>query len=173
MSTQENATNLPVVDPSAIIKSAPKKAAPARKTAEEKVTANAASKAKKAAAKPSKPAAKKEAVVKPKRVTTPALTIAQVAAVFGKSTMAVFNWRRGTSTREALQPIDETARNPLFRPSVLLKYAKTYGLEIVRDPTEVVAKWDSIVASSAGMKKAKAKRVKAKSSKAADKKSKH
>lgn len=87
-----------------------------------------------------------QAIVAPKKANTPPLTIGQAAAVFGVSTMAIFVWRRGTTTREPLPTChnEEDSRFPRFKVSDLRRYAKAYGLKFAREPQDVVDTWHHV-----------------------------
>lgn len=67
------------------------------------------------------------------------LTIEQVAALFGVSTMTVYNWRQGTPRRAALKPCTpEGDRFPRFLVADLRRYAKEHDLEFANDPSYIV-----------------------------------
>jgi len=99
------------------------------------------------------------------------LTIAQVAAAFGVSQMAIFYWRKGTTTRDPLPEIpDNDSRFPRFAVADLKKHAKKYGLELKHDPVDVVANWELYQPPK---KQAKSAPTKSKSSASAKKKPRH
>jgi hypothetical protein len=74
----------------------------------------------------------------------PTLTVAQTAAVFGVSTMTVFNWRKGTATRDPLKVCTDPEKTwfPRFRVTELQRYAKKHKLEFARQPEDVLATWE-------------------------------
>lgn len=100
------------------------------------------------------------------------LTIAQVATAFNVSQTSVFNWRKGSSTRDPLVPVDPDMRNPTFTVTALKAFAKRYGLTMHRDPLEVLSTWEGPAIKKPGpkpgskrvvaAKRATTKRVKAK-----------
>jgi hypothetical protein len=73
--------------------------------------------------------------------TQKSLALKLLPAVFGVSSMSVYLWRQGTATKDALlEP---------FTPARLRSWAKKNGREIVRQPEDVLAKYEKEAAKRA------------------------
>ena len=73
-------------------------------------------------------------------MSTKTLSNKQTMAAFGVSHVTLFNWRRGTATRDPL-PCHKAPEGAAveFKPTELKKYAKRYGLEFKIQPEAILA----------------------------------
>lgn len=67
------------------------------------------------------------------------LTTKDLTDVFGVTPMTIFNWRRGTPTREPL-PAENEGRRVFYRPARLKAWAKRHGIPLLRSLDESTAR---------------------------------
>ncbi|MNK65503.1 hypothetical protein D3C87_848000 [compost metagenome] len=66
------------------------------------------------------------------------LTTKDVEDAFGVTPMTVYNWRKGTPTREPL-PAEVEGRRVFYRAARLKAWAKRHGIPLLKDPEAVSA----------------------------------
>lgn len=76
-------------------------------------------------------------------MSTKTLNTKQAMAAFGVSHVTLFNWRRGTATRDPLPCVQDPEAwgraTIAFKPVDLKRWAKRYGLEFAIQPDAILA----------------------------------